>query len=62
LADTRPGVVNNNITAEVFAPGAGHALEHTLRRLRTWRLAEGERDTLRVNPARGHLDLGQGRL
>jgi alkylation response protein AidB-like acyl-CoA dehydrogenase len=40
----------------------GHPLEHTLRRLRTWRLAEGESDTLRVNLARGHLDLGKGRL
>ena len=40
----------------------GHPLEHTLRRLRTLRLAEGETDTLRVNLARGHLDLGKGRL
>ena len=40
----------------------GHPLEHTLRRLRTLRLAEGETDTLRVNLARGHLDLGRGRL
>jgi len=40
----------------------GHPLEHTLRRLRALRLAEGESDTLRVNLARGHLDLGRGRL
>lgn len=40
----------------------GHPLEHTLRRLRALRLAEGETDTLRVNLARGHLDLGKGRL
>jgi alkylation response protein AidB-like acyl-CoA dehydrogenase len=40
----------------------GHPLEHTLRRLRALRLAEGDSDTLRVNLARGHLDLGQGRL
>lgn len=40
----------------------GHPLEHTLRRLRALRLAEGESDTLRVNLARGHLDLGKGRL
>ncbi len=40
----------------------GHPLEHTLRRLRSLRLAEGESDTLRVNLARGHLDLGKGRL
>ena len=41
---------------------AGHPLEATLRRLRALRLAEGETDTLRVNVARGHLDLGLGRL
>lgn len=40
----------------------GHPLEHTLRRLRALRLAEGESDTLRINLARGHLDLGRGRL
>lgn len=40
----------------------GHPLEHTLRRLRALRLTEGESDTLRVNVARGHLDLGKGRL
>ena len=32
------------------------------RRLRAWRLAEGETDTLRVNVSRGFLDLGKGRL
>jgi acyl-CoA dehydrogenase len=40
----------------------GHALEQALRRVRALRLAEGETDTLRVNLARGHLDLGKGRL
>ena len=40
----------------------GHPLEHTLRRLRTLRLAEGETDTLRLDAARGHLDQGKGRL
>ena len=40
----------------------GHPLESTLRRLRTLRLAEGESDLLRVNVARGRLDLGQGRI
>ncbi len=40
----------------------GHALERALRRLRGLRLAEGETDTLRVNLARGHLDLGKGRI
>jgi alkylation response protein AidB-like acyl-CoA dehydrogenase len=40
----------------------GHPLAHALRRLRTLRLAEGETDSLRINLARGHLDLGKGRL
>lgn len=40
----------------------GHPLEATLRRLRALRLTEGETDTLRVSVARGHLDLGKGRL
>ncbi|MEO7855301.1 MAG: acyl-CoA dehydrogenase [Rubrivivax sp.] len=41
---------------------AGHPLEQALRRLRATRLSEGESDTLRVSVARGHLDLGKGRL
>ena len=41
---------------------AGHPLEAALRRLRALRLAEGETDVLQVNLARGHLDLGKGRL
>jgi len=40
----------------------GHPLEAALRRLRALRLAEGETDVLQVNLARGHLDLGKGRL
>ncbi|MBL8351279.1 MAG: acyl-CoA dehydrogenase [Burkholderiaceae bacterium] len=40
----------------------GHPLEQALRRLRALRLAEGETDALCVNLARGHLDLGKGRL
>lgn len=40
----------------------GHPLEAVFRRLRSLRLAEGETDTLYVNLARGHLDLGKGRL
>ncbi len=40
----------------------GHPLEQVMRRLRTLRLAEGESDVLRVNVARGLLDLGQGRV
>lgn len=40
----------------------GHPLEAMHRRLRTLRLAEGESDVLRINIARGHLDLDQGRL
>lgn len=41
---------------------SGHPLEQALRRLRVLRLAEGETDALCVNLARGHLDLGKGRL
>lgn len=41
---------------------SGHPLEAAMRRLRSWRLAEGESDTLRVNLSRGFLDLGKGRL
>jgi alkylation response protein AidB-like acyl-CoA dehydrogenase len=41
---------------------AGHPLEAALRRLRGWRLAEGESDTLLVNLSRGFLDLGKGRI
>lgn len=41
---------------------AGHPLEAAYRRLRGWRLAEGESDTLRVNLSRGFLDLGKGRI
>ena len=40
----------------------GHPLESLLRRVRAWRLAEGESDQLRVNVARGALDLDAGRL
>lgn len=39
-----------------------HPLCQALRRVRALRLTEGETDTLRVNVARGHLDLGKGRL
>lgn len=39
-----------------------HPLCQTLKRVRALRLTEGETDTLRVNVARGHLDLGKGRL
>ncbi len=40
----------------------GHPLEAAYRRVRVLRLAEGETDTLRVNVARGRLDLGHGRI
>lgn len=40
----------------------GHPLEAAFRRLRAMRLVEGESDTLRVNVARGHLDLGKGSI
>lgn len=40
----------------------GHPLEAAVRRLRASRLVEGENDVLRVNLARGDLDLGKGQL
>ena len=40
----------------------GHPVEQIYRRLRTLRLAEGESDVLRINVARGRLDLDQGRI
>lgn len=40
----------------------GHPLERAYRRVRSLRLAEGETDTLRVNVARGRLDLDKGRI
>lgn len=40
----------------------GHPLEALYRRVRAMRLAEGASDVLRLNLARGILDLGKGRL
>ncbi|KAI9002198.1 acyl-CoA dehydrogenase, partial [Hyaloraphidium curvatum] len=40
----------------------GHPVEKAARAVRVLRLAEGETDTLRVNLARGFLDLNKGRL
>ena len=40
----------------------GHPLEALYRRVRAMRLAEGASDVLRLNLARGKLDLGAGRL
>lgn len=40
----------------------GHPLENLYRRVRAMRLAEGASDILRLNLARGRLDLGKGRL
>lgn len=40
----------------------GHPLEKLYRRVRAWRLAEGASDVLRLNLARGALDLGKGTL
>ena len=40
----------------------GHPLEALYRRVRAWRLAEGASDVLRLNVARGALDLGKGTL
>ncbi len=44
------------------ALAAGHPLEALYRRVRALRLAEGASDALRLNLARGALDLGKGRL
>ena len=38
----------------------GHPLERLYRRVRAWRLAEGPSDVLRLNLARGKLDLNKG--
>ena len=40
----------------------GHPLEALYRRVRAWRLAEGASDVLRLNLARGKLDLDKGTL
>jgi len=40
----------------------GHPLEHLYRRVRSMRLAEGANDLLRLNLARGRLELDAGRL
>ena len=40
----------------------GHPLETLYRRVRAMRLAEGASDVLRLNLARGRLDLGKGRI
>ncbi len=40
----------------------GHPLELLYRRVRAWRLAEGAADVLRLNLARGALDLDKGTL
>ncbi len=40
----------------------GHPVERALRRVRAYRLAEGDSDTLYVNLSRGFLDYGLGRI
>ena len=40
----------------------GHPLEDPYRRVRAMRLAEGASDVLRLNLARGRLDLQKGRI
>lgn len=40
----------------------GHPIEDIQRLVRSWRLAEGASDVLRLNLARGFLDLGKGGL
>ncbi len=41
---------------------AGHPLEELYRRVRSWRLAEGASDVIRLNLARGKLELDKGRI
>lgn len=41
---------------------AGHPLESLQRTVRTWRLAEGASDILRLNLVRGDLELNKGRI
>jgi acyl-CoA dehydrogenase len=41
---------------------AGHPLEQLYRRVRSLRIAEGASDVLRLNLARGRLDLSKGTL
>lgn len=40
----------------------GHPLERLYRQVRTWRLAEGASDLLRINVARGLIDFDAGRV
>lgn len=40
----------------------GHPLERLYREVRSWRIAEGPSDVLRLNVARGRVDFGAGRL
>jgi alkylation response protein AidB-like acyl-CoA dehydrogenase len=56
LADTAIQLVGGEALAE------DHPLCAAYRRVRAWRLAEGETDVLRLNVARGRLDLGLGRI
>ena len=56
LADQAIQLVGGEALAE------DHPLSAAYRRVRAWRLAEGESDVLRLNVARGRLDLGLGRI
>lgn len=56
IVDTAIQLVGGN------ALRVGHPLEKTQRLVRSWRLAEGASDILRLNLARGHLDLSKGSL
>lgn len=55
LVDTAIQMVGGEALVE------GHPLEAAYRRVRVFRLAEGESDLLRTNVARGQLDLALGR-
>ena len=61
------GAIGNIVDTAIQLHGGqalvvGHPLEALYRRVRAWRLAEGASDVLRLNLARGALDLGKGTL
>ncbi len=56
IVDTAIQLVGGN------ALRTGHPLDDIQRLVRSWRLAEGASDILRLNLSRGFLDLGKGRL
>ena len=57
--------IHNSVAIQIVGGQAlsdDHPLAETYRRVRATRLAEGMSDVLRINVARGDLDLGLGRI